>query len=397
MANHHSRPLDYFSCRPGVSDFSSRQFSGGVTGSHRTPQRAQGSPRNLQRNPRVGFKNAIVQIDDFPLLYLSPIFVIPKKTGSPRYFESEENQCVHFGTTLQNGNSQCHSAESACSRLGSLDRSEGRLPSRAGSPPVQETVGFQIPRQDLRVQGLAFRPKSLSVGLFESSSYSRSSPSPAGHPDILLSGRLASGGGVPVASPVPPSSHSSVVPEFGVHRQLEEIRMPVYLGASLDNPRLIVRPVERRVVALQSLIQELTASSVAPALLWQKALGHLASFVDLVPNCRLLMRPLQLHFLWFFTPLSDSQQKPIPLTQEIKDLWAAWASPVRLREGKPLLLMEEQKVTAGVMKGQRNSYSSPHPYRGYKPSPGFISATQWSYKEAGCSRAPFHEKSKLIG
>ena len=111
--------------------------------------------------------------------------------------------------------------------------------------------------------------------------------------------------------------------------------MPIYLGASLDIPRLIVHPVERRVVALQSLIQELTASWVAPALLWQRALGHLASFVDLVPNCRLLMRPLQLHFLRFFTPLSDSQQKPIPLTQEIKDLWAAWASPVRLREGKP--------------------------------------------------------------
>ena len=55
----------------------------------------------------------------------------------------------------------------------------------------------------------------------------------------------------------------------------------IIIGASLDIPRLIVRPVERRVVALQSLIQELTASWVAPALLWQRALGHLASFVDL--------------------------------------------------------------------------------------------------------------------
>ena len=58
-------------------------------------------------------------------------------------------------------------------------------------------------------------------------------------------------------------------------------RMPTYLGASLDIPRLIAHPVERRVVAL-------TARWVAPALLWQRFLGHLASFVDLVPNCRLL-------------------------------------------------------------------------------------------------------------
>ena len=112
-------------------------------------------------------------------------------------------------------------------------------------------------------------------------------------------------------------------------------RMPVYLGVSLDIPRLIARPVEHRVVALQSLIQELTASPAVPALLWQRVLGHLASFVDLVPNCRLLMRPLQLHFLRFFSPLSDSQSKLIPLTQEIKVLCAAWASPVRLLEGKP--------------------------------------------------------------
>ena len=147
----------------------------------------------------------------------------PKDRGSSCYFESEENQCVHFDTTLPNGNPQCHSTESMSSRLGSLDRSEGRLPSRAGSRPVQETVGFQIPRQDLCVQGLAFRPLRLSVGLFESSSYGRSSPSPAGHPDILLSRRLASGGGVPDASSGTPSSHSSVVPEFGVYCQLEEV------------------------------------------------------------------------------------------------------------------------------------------------------------------------------
>ena len=86
-------------------------------------------------------------------------------------------------------------------------------------------------------------------------------------------------------------------------------RMPIYLGASLDIPRLIARPVEHRVVTLQALIQELTMSWVAPALLWQRFLGHLASLVDLVTNCRHLMRPLQLHCLRFFTPLSDPQSE----------------------------------------------------------------------------------------
>ena len=47
------KPLYYFSSPPGFSDFSSSQFSGGVTGSHRTPQGSEGSPSYLQRNPRV--------------------------------------------------------------------------------------------------------------------------------------------------------------------------------------------------------------------------------------------------------------------------------------------------------------------------------------------------------
>ena len=47
------------------------------------------------------------------------------------------------------------------------------------------------------------------------------------------------------------------------------------------------------------------------------------------------MRPLQLHLLRFFTPLLDSQSKLIPMSPEIRVLCAAWASPVRLLEGKP--------------------------------------------------------------
>ena len=63
----------------------------------------------------------------------------------------------------------------------------------------------------------------------------------------------------------------------------------------------------------------------------------LASFVDLVPICRLFMLPLQLHFLRFFSPLSDSQSKLIPFSQVIEVLCAAWTSPVRLLDQKPFL------------------------------------------------------------
>ena len=176
-----------FSVRQGFSDFSSIQFSGGVTGSHRTPQGSKSSPSYLQRNPRVDSKENHCPNRRFFITLLFTYFCDSQENGgSSGDFESEENQCFHFGTTFPYGNSQFYSTESAPSRLGSLVRFEGRLPSRTGIPSVEETAGFQIPRQDFHVQGLAFWPKRLSVGLFEGSSYGNSSPSPAGHPYIYF-------------------------------------------------------------------------------------------------------------------------------------------------------------------------------------------------------------------
>ena len=102
----------------------------------------------------------------------------------------------------------------------------------------------------------------------------------------------------------------------------------------------------------QEVIQDLTKGPLASALLWQKFLGHLASFVDLVPNCRLLMRPLQLHLLRYFTPLIDSQDKLVPLSPEIKVLCVAWASPSRLLEGKPFAAPPPSLVITTDASGQ---------------------------------------------
>ena len=113
------------------------------------------------------------------------------------------------------------------------------------------------------------------------------------------------------------------------------LRLPSYLGALLDVPHLLARPLDRRISSLLAIIQELLASSSAPASLWQKFLGHLASLVDLVPNCRLFMRPLQLHLLQFFNQLSDPPSTLIPLPPEVRSLILGWSSLDRLRMGKP--------------------------------------------------------------
>ena len=286
-------------------------------------------------------KNAIVQIDDFPLLCLSPIFVIPKKTGDLRVILNLKKINVfipvqHFRMeTLNVILPELRPQDWAVS----LDLKDAYLHVPI-HPQSRRLLGF-------RFQGKTYVYKVLPFGLKDSPwVFSRLVATVIAH--LRLQGirifYYLDDWLIVAESQSVLQSHLrttlQLVQNLGFIVNLKKSvftpqKMPVYLGASLDIRRLIARPVEPRVLVLQSLIQELVASPTVPALLWQKVLGHLASLVDLVPNCRLLMRPLQLHFLRFFTPLLDSQSKLIPMSPEIKVLCAAWASPVRLLEGKP--------------------------------------------------------------
>ena len=61
----------------------------------------------------------------------------------------------------------------------------------------------------------------------------------------------------------------------------------------------------------------------------------LSSLKDLVVDCLMLMRPLQIHFLRHFRPLLDPPDLPIPLSPQVKDLCMAWSSLEFLLRGKP--------------------------------------------------------------
>ena len=314
-----------------------------VTGTPRYPKALLAIRSEIQELIQ---KNAIVEVDDFPLLCLSPIFVIQKETGDLRIILNLKKMNVfipvqHFRMeTLKVILQDLRSHDWAVSI--NLKDAYLHVPVY---PRSRRLLGFKF-------LGKAYTYKVLPFGLKDSPwVFSRIVATVIGHLRLqgirifyYLDDWLLVAESLPLLESHLLTSHLLTILQlsqrlgFIVNWKMSMLtpqRMPIYLGASLDIPRLIARPVEHRVVTLQVLIQELTMSWVAPALLWQRFLGHLASLVDLVPNCRLLMRPLQLHFLRFFTPLSDPQSKLIPLTQEIKDLCVAWASLVRLLEGNP--------------------------------------------------------------
>ena len=340
MARNHSRPI-LSVVRQGFQISVQNNFPG-VLREITVPPRDQEAHLAICKGIReLILKQAIVQVDDFPLLCLSPIFVIPKKSGDLRVIFNLKKINVFISV-------QHFRMETLNVILPNL-----RHQDWAVSKDLKDAyLHVPVHPQSRRLLGFKYLDKTyvykvLPFGLKDSPwVFSQIVATVIAH--LRLQGirifYYLDDWLIVAESQSLLQSHLQVTLQlakdlgFIVNLQksmLTPQRMPIYLGASLDIPRLIARPVERRVVALQSLIQELIASPSVPALLWQRVLGHLASFVDLVPDYRLLMRPLQLHFLRFFSPLSDSQSKLIPLSQEIKVLCAAWRSPVRLLEGKP--------------------------------------------------------------
>ena len=303
-------------------------------------------------------KDAIVQIDDVPNLCLSPIFVIPKKSGDLRVILNHKEFNLFISTqhfrmeTLSVILPQLSASDWAVS----IDLKDAYLHIPI-HPLSRRFLGFQF-------LGRTFQYKVQPFGLKDSPwVFTRVVATLVGHlrqlglrlfyyldnwllvaesRDLLESHLRTTLLWTRDLGFLVNWEKSSLTPQ----------RLPSYLGAHLDIPRLLARPSEHRVLALQEVIQDLTKGPLASALLWQKFLGHLASFVDLVPNCRLLMRPLQLHLLRYFTPLIDSQDKLVPLSPEIKVLCVAWASPSRLLEGKPFAALPPSLVITTDASGQ---------------------------------------------
>ena len=286
-------------------------------------------------------KNAIVQVNDSPRLCLSPIFVIPKSTGDLRVILNLKK--INLFIPVQHF------------RMETLSVILPQLSSQDWAATIDLKDAYlhvPIHQQSFRLLGFAFQGRTyhykvLPFGLRDSPwVFTRIVATVIGF--LRLQGirifHYLDDWLVVASSKILLESHLrltlDVTQNLGFiinwkKSALEPLRLPAYLGALLDIPRLLARPLDRRILALQSLIHELVSGETASALLWQKFLGHLASLVDLVPNCRLLMRPLQLHLLRFFTPLSDPPSLLIPLPPVIKSLCLEWASLDRLSMGKP--------------------------------------------------------------
>ena len=110
----------------------------------------------------------------------------------------------------------------------------------------------------------------------------------------------------------------------------------MFLGAEIDMPNQLARPTRERVGKILVAARALRARETAPARTWMQFLGYLASLVEVLPDCRLYMRPLQIHFLRFFRPNVDPLSRAVPVTDFIRPQLERWLRRPFLTQGRQL-------------------------------------------------------------
>ena len=109
--------------------------------------------------------------------------------------------------------------------------------------------------------------------------------------------------------------------------QLQPTQQIVYIGGLFDLQKGLVRPTSDRIQKIHIAIRILMSDS-ATAIDYLHALGLMASCVELIPFARLHMRPIQLHLLFFWRPVSRKWEAKIPISQHLIDHLKWWLQPV---------------------------------------------------------------------
>ena len=117
-----------------------------------------------------------------------------------------------------------------------------------------------------------------------------------------------------------------------------------YLGASLDFRSGMGRPSSSRIDTLSQVANSMLTRTFVEARLFLRVLGLMASMVDIVPLCRLRMRPLQLHLLRYYRDWRHPLSLRIPLPPALKPSIKWWTITSNLSKGVPFVPPQPQLV-----------------------------------------------------
>ena len=127
--------------------------------------------------------------------------------------------------------------------------------------------------------------------------------------------------------------------------QLKPTQSITYIGAKFSLKEGIVCPTIERVTNLHKAIQKiLNMQNVATARDYLHLLGIMASCIELIPNARLFMRPIQLHLLFHWRPASQKLEMKIPFSEHLKNHLQWWLNNKNVLKGRQLAHWESSAV-----------------------------------------------------
>jgi hypothetical protein len=110
-----------------------------------------------------------------------------------------------------------------------------------------------------------------------------------------------------------------------------------YIGAMFCLKEGIVRPTSERITKLLLRIENiLKMESLATARDFLHLLVIMASCIELIPNARLFMRPIQLHLLFHWKPSSQILETKVPFSKHLKGLLKWWLNQENLKKGRSI-------------------------------------------------------------
>ncbi len=112
---------------------------------------------------------------------------------------------------------------------------------------------------------------------------------------------------------------------------------PVFIGARLNLLTNLSYPTDERVEDIVVQAAQLAATTVSTARTWRSFIGRISSAIELIPNAKLHMRPLQLCFNAQWSPITGHVSDPVRLSPEARTELLWWTSRANVAKGRPFL------------------------------------------------------------
>ena len=254
-------------------------------------------------------KDAIesVQKEQIQSGFYSTFFLVPKKNGKMRpvinlrplkwYFQKK-----HF----QDGFTDQSLEYSKTRRLGHNARPERCIftcPNISKSLPISKILPS---KSSISIQSSVLRSNICPTSLYKNSIRSGSLLENEKYKISSISGRLVNNKSTKSASMPRSSGMSQSLGIIRVHSEQRKIQTSseseielIYLGALFDLEKGLIFPTQEGIDKLNLAIQKIMKEIQVTALDFLHLLGIMASCIELIPNARLYMRPIQLHLLSF--------------------------------------------------------------------------------------------------